>query len=438
MPCNTAIFYDIENLLKGYSFSQQRIKNLSLRKIVEAIKRTGLVEQIVVQKAYADWRYPRLCTMHGAIKALGIDPVQVFESSRDRKKNAADIQLAIDAIDLVHVCPTIDIFVIVSGDGGFASLANKLHEYGKRVIGCAYQNTTNKRFQAVCDAFVRIVDPQEKESQKLGRVALSVIGKYVVRDPRNIRLAQNIATSQSMAHDIALEKTKEILNWYASDAICRSELTEQGIQLPVVREAVKYAIPGFQITRFGYINFAEFLQNACEGTALCVGRLLNSPAALYLKDLIWPEIEILPDVHRQDLETVMGYRLLLATERPIFRLPAAAELQAIVAWLGMHPPENAEFGSIIESAVMGLNGGVTAEDVRFGIFSLISAKVIQRERKSGPIGEKKLTLHADIRTPAAILATLRGAVRNKLVPLLGNVRDDVLGQLLGEIPETTG
>ncbi|MFB2894177.1 NYN domain-containing protein [Aerosakkonemataceae cyanobacterium BLCC-F50] len=135
MRFNTAIFYDIENLLKGYSFSQQMIANLSLEEILESIRKTEKIGQIAVQRAYANWSDSRLSIMRGEINELGIDPIQVFGFSREHKKNAADIQLAIDAIDLAHVRPSLEIF------------------------------TTNKTFQAVCDDFIWITDPDEEDRQ---------------------------------------------------------------------------------------------------------------------------------------------------------------------------------------------------------------------------------------------------------------------------------
>jgi len=132
MTFNSAVFYDIENLLKGYGFSAQTLSSLSLREILDSATETGRLSAIAIQRAYANWSDPRLGVMRGEINELGIEPVQVFGFSRDQKKNAADIQLAIDAIDLAHIRPSIEVFVIVSGDGGFASLAKKLHEYGKR------------------------------------------------------------------------------------------------------------------------------------------------------------------------------------------------------------------------------------------------------------------------------------------------------------------
>ncbi|MGC8800882.1 NYN domain-containing protein [Chloroflexus sp.] len=123
MSFNTAIFYDIENLIKGYGFSTQTITNVSLRKILTALRQTGKIGHIAVQRAYANWSDPRLGVMRDEINGLGIDPIQVFGFAREPKRNAADVQLAIDAIDLAYIRPGLNLFVIVSGDGGFAATA---------------------------------------------------------------------------------------------------------------------------------------------------------------------------------------------------------------------------------------------------------------------------------------------------------------------------
>ncbi|MEJ2669211.1 MAG: NYN domain-containing protein, partial [Gammaproteobacteria bacterium] len=217
MTFNTVILYDIENLLKGYNFSQQMAAKLSLEEIVSAIKQTERLGQIAVQRAYANWSDPRLAIMRGEINELGIDPIQVFGFSRDQKKNAADIQLAIDAIDLAHVRPAIQVFVIVSGDGGFASLAKKLHEYGKTVIGCAYQRATNKIFQAVCDDFVWISDPEEGEHQERAKRHSGDIAVSEVTDPHNVKLASKIKKVTTLDPQAAFAKANEVLTWYAAE-----------------------------------------------------------------------------------------------------------------------------------------------------------------------------------------------------------------------------
>lgn len=149
MKFNTVILYDIENLIGGYGLSNvELLVNLSLKQITEQIRQKD-IGKIAIQRAYADWSVPRLNQLKADMVELGIEPKQMFGFGRNVIKNASDIQLAIDAMEVAFTKPDIEIFVVVSGDGGFSTLANKLHEYGKTVIGCAYKRNTNKIFEAI-------------------------------------------------------------------------------------------------------------------------------------------------------------------------------------------------------------------------------------------------------------------------------------------------
>ncbi len=163
---NTVILYDIENLTMG---NKNPNFKFSLTKIIKQINEIELVDKIAIQCAYADWSNSNLKTIKSDVQKLGIEPIQIFGFSFQR--NAADIQLTIDAVELIHSRPSLQVFVIVSGDGAFASLAKKLHEYGKTVIGCAYKNQTNKVLAAVCDYFISIPEPEvETVNQNINRV----------------------------------------------------------------------------------------------------------------------------------------------------------------------------------------------------------------------------------------------------------------------------
>ena len=87
---------------------------------------------MAVQRAYADWRrYPQYIV---PLSESSIDLIfaPAFGSS---KKNATDIRLAIDAIELVFTRPEIGTFILLSGDSDFSTMVIKLKEYGKYVIG---------------------------------------------------------------------------------------------------------------------------------------------------------------------------------------------------------------------------------------------------------------------------------------------------------------
>ncbi|MEH2380286.1 MAG: NYN domain-containing protein [Nostoc sp.] len=151
---NTAIFYDIENLTMGRNNPNL---NFSLKEIQTNLEKTTLVNKIAIQCAYADWSDSRLRLLKNEIQELGIEAIQIFDYSH--KRNAADMQLAIDVMELAQNRPTLQVFVIVSGDGAFAALAKKLHEYGKTVIGCAYEGQINRILKSVCDRFIPIPAP---------------------------------------------------------------------------------------------------------------------------------------------------------------------------------------------------------------------------------------------------------------------------------------
>ena len=296
MPFNVAIFYDIENLLKGYNFSQQLINNLSITNIVAAIQDSDGLGKIALQRAYANWSDPRLGSLRGEICELGIDPIQIFGFSRDQKKNAADIQLTIDAIDLAHIRPALEFYVIVSGDGGFAALAKKLHEYRKTVIGCAYQNMSNRIFMSVCDNFISIPDPEIKEFSNIIRQ-----NGNQITDPKVIRLMPLIAEAVKNNPDDDIAVTKEVLNIFAEDTISRKIMKDGGIYLSSIREAVRYAIPDFQQSKFGFPKFTEFLQYICKDTPLCVVRPEHASIFLTRKDSVPAGAEVLPELDSQYL-----------------------------------------------------------------------------------------------------------------------------------------
>src|SRR6185436_11946517 len=106
-----------------------------------------------------------------------------FGFDRGEKKNAADIELVIDAIDLAYTRPALTTFVIVSGDGGFSSLVKKLHELGKSALVCAYPDRISPALRAVCDVYVDLATStaasgQARVSEADGRASTVSIHGY--------------------------------------------------------------------------------------------------------------------------------------------------------------------------------------------------------------------------------------------------------------------
>ncbi len=428
MYFNTAIFYDIENLLKGYSFSQQMADNLSLRDILADIRDTSRLGHIALQRAYANWSDHRLKLLRGQINELGIEPVQVLGFSQDPKKNAADIQLAIDAIDIAHIRPALSVYVIISGDGGFASLAKKLHEYGKTVIGCAYRNATNRVFQAVCDDFVWITDPDEADRPERTLPGDLTSPRPQVNDPRNVRLTKVVKRLSSQETEAVLAKTHEVLQWYAAEH--HHDLSRQGIVLSVVQEALNFLIPEFQPARYGFPKFIEYLQYACTGTPLCVVRPASGQVHLSLRNGGRGGAEVLPDLQARDLHSPEGYRAVLAAGTGPLRLPPGPELSIILRWLVEHPRSGVDVGTIYEEAEAQLGSLLPPDSVKAALMSLIWAEAFERTPEGAPLSDQQLTLRPELNSVAALTHHLRSAARRKLTRSLAVVREAVLEEVI--------
>lgn len=432
---NAAIFYDIENLIKGYACTPQLLAALSLRDVVSRLMETGRISGIAVQRAYANWSDPRLMAMRQEINELGIDPVQVFGFGRDPRKNAADIQLAIDAVDLAHIRPNIDVFVIVSGDGGFAALARKLHEYGKAVVGAGYPGVSSRLLRGVCDDFVLIPDPEATNDTPTGDGSASdPWAREVpqVTTPMVLRMGQHIRPLASTNPAEIMAKVADVLGWFEQDRESLPVLLHRGLHLTVVSEALRMCIRDFDHAQFGFTKFGEFMQYACRGRRVQVVRLTNGSAALADRRGAIAGAQALPDLDVYAMHSADHYRSLLGTRLPIFRLPEPAEFTEVIHQLIEQPPQGLRLGELVDEAVAGLDGALSPETVKRAALCLVSAQVLERTPKNLPLMEQVLSLPEGFRNARRIRAALVDAACAKLEGMLGGeaVHAEVLAELL--------
>jgi uncharacterized LabA/DUF88 family protein len=313
---NTAIFYDVENLTQGNNFSKDFIQNFSLRPIYQKISALEMVDRIALQRAYANWSDPRLSILKTEINQLGIDPIQIFGFTRHPIKNAADIQLVVDAMDISFTRPHIDIYVVVSGDGGFSALAKKLHEYGRQVIGCAYSSATNEIFKSVCDYFIELDSPGDPVDAHRTTIYNDKGFGIGITHPLVVRLAKSIGILENQNFEQVIHYSRELLYWFYHDPSSRQQLENEGIHLSVIREAFKYGIPGFKPDRIGFGRFAELLQFICTDQPFCIALQPPSNLLLLSRSNIPETVEILPDLQESDLHRLDRYQNLLASGKP--------------------------------------------------------------------------------------------------------------------------
>ena len=140
---NAALLIDFDNVTMGMrSDLAKELKNLLDSDIIKG--------KVTVQRAYADWRrYPQYIV---PLSEASIDLIfaPAYGSS---KKNATDIRMAIDGMELVFIRPEIGTFILLTGDSDFSSLVLKLKEYGKYVIGIGIQESSSDILVQNCDEY---------------------------------------------------------------------------------------------------------------------------------------------------------------------------------------------------------------------------------------------------------------------------------------------
>jgi uncharacterized protein (TIGR00288 family) len=140
---NAALLIDFDNVTMGIrSDLSKELRTLLGSDIIKG--------KVAVQRAYADWRrYPQYVV---PLAESSIDMIwaPAYGSS---KKNATDIRLAVDAMELVFTRPEIGTYILLSGDSDFASLVNKLKEYGKYVIGIGIRESSSDLLVMNCDEY---------------------------------------------------------------------------------------------------------------------------------------------------------------------------------------------------------------------------------------------------------------------------------------------
>jgi uncharacterized LabA/DUF88 family protein len=141
-----AVFIDFDNIEIGVKTTLHT--QFDIAAILDGIKERG---EVVTKVAYGDWKragdYGRLMSQH-AIRMVQRNLTPGGD------KNGADINLALDALEMAFTHDHINAFVIVGGDSDFITLVEKLKQYDKKVFVVGGRQFTSQVMQKNCHEFI--------------------------------------------------------------------------------------------------------------------------------------------------------------------------------------------------------------------------------------------------------------------------------------------
>jgi len=142
-----AVFIDYDNIEISVEEAFGKTADVDWNRILQAAAQMG---RVVLRRAYADWA--EAAAKQRQLLGLGVELVHV---NSKRGKNAADIRIVIDALELFYNDK--DAFthlVLVSGDGDFTELVHRLRAHGKFVTGIGISGTSAEYLINACDKFI--------------------------------------------------------------------------------------------------------------------------------------------------------------------------------------------------------------------------------------------------------------------------------------------
>jgi len=153
-----ALFIDCDN-----------ISHRSIEGIINELSKYGVVN---IRQAYGNWTKDNLKNWEDKLLEFAIKPIQQFDYSKN--KNATDILMTIDAIDLLHT-KDIDAFAFATSDSDFTPVVMRVQTEGIKVFGFG-EKKTPKPFMAACSQFIF--------TEKL-------MNNYIIQDDENIDIRQS-------------------------------------------------------------------------------------------------------------------------------------------------------------------------------------------------------------------------------------------------------
>ncbi|MFU8871792.1 NYN domain-containing protein [Micromonospora sp. SL4-19] len=247
-----ALFLDYENLALGVR-DHHGGRAFDFRPIADALAERG---RVVVRRAYADWSY--FDEDRRMLTRSHVELIEIPQRMGASRKNAADIKMAVDAVELAFERDYLSTFVICTGDSDFTPLVHKLRELNKRVIGVGVEKSTSALLPPACDEFLYYdrlegveIPVTAGRRGRPGRAPAPEVPQQPEPEPQ--------PTAEESARDVdtlAVLVAQTVAGLQGSSS---GEVTASGLKRTLLRKD-----PTFSESDYGFRTFGELLRYLAE------------------------------------------------------------------------------------------------------------------------------------------------------------------------------
>lgn len=228
-----AVFIDYDNIEIGVKSTLNRPFDVEC--VLEGLKERG---EIVSKIAYGNWSRQKFVTR--AFTEHGVQMVQRDTTPRG-DKNGADINLALDALELAFTSNHINAFCILSGDSDFMALVNKLKQYNKRVYIVGGKAFTSTILQRNCHEFISYESLYDSS-------------------PDNSRSGSSPRAQKPKRAVLPVEKALPVIE----RALRSLEIREAVPQMGLLKSTILQLDPAFSERDYGSSSFKAFINRLAD------------------------------------------------------------------------------------------------------------------------------------------------------------------------------
>ena len=176
--------------------------NASASRIEQVFGHLSTLGTVRVRRAYGNWKKEHLQGWTKVLHKYAITPIQQFDYVSG--KNATDIALTIDAMDLLQTMQP-EIFGIVAGDSDYTPLVVRLISSGAEVFGFGHTKPTSIFFQEACTEFIALNSHEVGSGKTVPSPTNIMAGK---QDSSNLGSESSVV--KSIESSKATEKTPQV------------------------------------------------------------------------------------------------------------------------------------------------------------------------------------------------------------------------------------
>jgi uncharacterized LabA/DUF88 family protein len=248
-----ALFLDYENLAIG-ARDGLGVSPFDFGPVADALAERG---RVVARRAYADWSY--FDDDRRLLARAQVELIEIPQRVGGSRKNAADIKMAVDAIEMAYERGFITTFAIGTGDSDFTPLVHKLRELDKRVIGIGVQSSTSALLPPACDEFLfydRLPGVEPTQAIATGRSRRAAPTRAAVPEP------VEVAPAPPPEEEVAAADAERDVGPLVARTLAGLQRHADG---PVLASRLKRAIlrkdPTFDEADHGFRAFGELLRH---------------------------------------------------------------------------------------------------------------------------------------------------------------------------------